>query len=486
MKEVDWLLKGEPREVQMEALRRSYPRRGYAHFLEMRLGKSSLLLAEFELFRRDHGFKWLVVLSPNSFKFEWCEEAIRWGSSVPAHAFDSSDKKTASKFVKDNAAQGGILVVNYESLIQAPIRDFVATVLGPQTMIAFDESIKIKNPQSATTKACIALSKECGARRVLTGKPVTQAPSDLWAQLRAIGELDGQNFFSFRNTYCRMGGFQGKKVIGSKNEEQLQATMAPCAFIARRVDWMKTPGREYATRKLEMIHEQRVHYRSMEQDFLVWLGEGTEAITADQIVSKLLKLQQISSGFIIDEYGKPHDITPVTSNPKVQDLKSFLSEEVTGKLFVVVHYSHSLNLLEEALKEFNPAAIRGAAWHSKNERSVQDEKLKFNSDPSCRVLLGQELACKYGHSIIGAPDDPCLNMAYYENSFSLDDRAQTEERPQGAAQQGLLTIWDYVCSPFEKMPILALQRKEDVSAAVLGYARETGLLPHNWENHNET
>ena len=73
--EAEWLIGGDPREVQLEALRRSFygyelksdkndentvptplrpgysPALGWGHLMEMRLGKTPTILNEFALFR---------------------------------------------------------------------------------------------------------------------------------------------------------------------------------------------------------------------------------------------------------------------------------------------------------------------------------------------------------------------------------------------------------------------------------------------------
>ncbi len=88
-----WHLNGTPRPVQVEALRRSEGRVGYGMWLEQRLGKTAVALNEFVEFVVNHDGKWLLVLSPNSFKPDWIEAVSKWGVGLPAHTFESSDLK---------------------------------------------------------------------------------------------------------------------------------------------------------------------------------------------------------------------------------------------------------------------------------------------------------------------------------------------------------------------------------------------------------
>lgn len=353
-----------------------------------------------------------------------------------------------------------------------------------------DETVNIKNATAETTKAGIVLAKSAGVRRSMTGKPVVQGPHDMWSQMRWAGELSGFNYYAFRNTFCKMGGFKGKAVKGAKEEERFQEMLDACSFRARRVDWLKTPGTDYAVRNLDMLPEQLKHYREMEREFMTWIqtvmadpesvDEDGQIITilADQVITQLLKMSQISSGFVIDEFGKPHDLMPIAKNPMVNAVGSMVRDEINGKTIVFCHYTHTVDMMMEGLKEFQPALIAGEATMKRHGRDVQSEKGRFNGDINCRVMIGQEKAIKYGHTLMGSDSDPCLTEIWAENSYSLDDRAQGEERPQGAGQQGEIAIWDFISSPAQKHAILALQRKEDICASVMGYARETGILPN--------
>ena len=503
---IDWLLKGEPREAQLEALRRSYrgiatrdavdgpvfhrpieghtgdPAKGWGHFLEQRVGKTPTDLNEFMLLRRDFGFKWHIVLVPNAFKDDWPLEAEKFGIDCAAMAMESSKRHLTQKFIDKNKANGGLIAVNYEALRYKDNLAILGQVTGPLTMIGADESISIKNHDSGDTKAAIALAKECKVRRAMSGKPISQGPHDLWAQLRFIAQIEGWNPFAFKNAFCQMGGFQGKQILGSKNEDRLHKIQDVCSWNARKVDWLKTPGKDYAPeRMVALLPDQLVIYKRMQEEFLCEVADGT-IIAADQIITKLIKMQQIASGFIIDEDGKIHDLMPVDKNPKILEVRKMLSEEIRldagGKVIIVCHFRRSMELLEEALGQYRPALIRGKDWHRSNDRDIISEKKRFNEDPNCHIMIGQEQALRYGHTLMGSEDHPCHNEIYYENNYSLNDRSQTEERAQGAGQTAPITIWDFIATEKDRETIQALQRKEDVASVVLRYARGTGVLPH--------
>ena len=463
-----WLLDGAPRPVQMKALEQSYGKTGWGHWLEMRLGKTATALNEFAQYIQDYDMRYMLVLAPNKFKPDWILAAQKWGLQVPMHEFNSSDEKALTDFVKKNAY--GLIAVNYEALVYKKNVDVLKQVVGPQTFIVADESIKLKNPNSKTYKNALRLAKECKYRRTLSGKPLTQGPQDLYGQLRFMGELNGWEYALFKAAFCVMGGFQGKEILGAKNEERLREIIDACSFTARKIDWIEGFEKpDYFTRRVALTLEQRELYVQMQNDFIAELA--TQTVTAEQIITRLIKQMQIASGFIIDENGKVNEVVPLEQNPRIAMVRSLLEDELDTKLIVFAHYRHSINMLERALADFNPAIIRGQSNDS------VEQKRKFNEDESCRVLIGQIDATKYGHELIGSEKSPCLTSLFFENSYSNDSRSQCEERNQRGDRCTPLSVIDLCSTDLDERIIEALQRKEDVASKILGYDRSTGILP---------
>jgi len=484
---VDWLLDCDPRPAQLEALARSYtgmayqdargglvspreirstrdPAIGWGHYCEMRVGKTPILLAEYALFKRDHGFTKALIWSPNKFKGSWALEARRFGIDDPILVFESSRRKEIQKFIE---ADRGICVVNWEAAIYPDLCALLQDFVDEKTLVAGDEAIAIKNRESLVFRNSVILARQGGVVRPMTGKPIVQGPHDLYSQFRWMRHLDGVNYFQFRNRYCVMGGFKGKQVLGVKNEDALQELIFRCAFYARRRDWATFFEPEQVTRPVDMLPAQRAAYQSMEEDFIVWLGEEI-GVSVEQVITKHLKLQQISSGFFYGEDGTTHWLVDPAKAPKMLDLKALLESEIEGKTIVIAHHAPTIQSLTEQLADYHPAVIKGKM----KTGDVDAQKFKFNNDPKCRVMIGQDQAIKYGHTLMGTPDDPCQTIYYYENGYSLDTRSQTMERNQGEGQTDATVLFDPVCSPVEEAIAGALQRKEQIAGTILGYYKK--------------
>ena len=171
-----------------------------------------------------------------------------------------------------------------------------------------------------------------------------------------MGGLDGVNFYQFRNRYIKMGGFMGKQVLGLLEDKKAEydAHIKDWWFMAKKVDWLDLPEKIYSIRQLELNPHQEVHYKEMLQNLSTEID--TSKITAANVITKMLKLQQISSGFAYDKDGKVMRIPGSVS--KLDDLKNLIGM-TTGKILVSVVFKATLDLLMEELKAFNPAVIAG-------------------------------------------------------------------------------------------------------------------------------
>lgn len=488
---VKWLLPNvAPKHVQLEALSRSVlgekvcesrydepvvtkvgagPLPGWAHFMRMRLGKTYVALAEFLWLREDFGVSNMLVFSPNKYKEAWKLEASISGVMNPVHVFESGRAKDAEKFVANN--DNGVMIVNYEALIQPRNLLLIQKFVNPNTFIVCDESIMIKNRSTSFFKGVHSFTKQTKYKRILTGSPIAHGPQDLYSQLRAIGALEGTNFYSFRNSFCAMGGFKGKQIVGIKNPEALKALLRRYAFVARRSDWVDDFEPDYFTRETPLVGEQYSHYKTMSEEFIAHV-RNTPGIAADQVISQYEKLGQISSGFIIDDGGNPHALLPFDKVPKVSDALWLLENEIECKVIIVAHHMYVIEQLMTVMGKYNPALIGGGTTMKKFKLEIEAEKFRFNNDPTCRVVVAQGQAVKYGHTLVGTESDPCEVTMFLENNYSLDTREQTEQRNVSQNQKKPMVIIDFVSSPIEARVIKALQRKESVARAITSHTSE--------------
>jgi len=467
--ERSWFLKGKPHAVQMRALELSNRRKGFLHFEEQGLGKTAIVLAEYADFVNEGLIDGMVVVCPNSLKINWFKEADKWGAKYKTRIVLPEDIKSLDL---NKMKPPFIITINYESIRKGTrgLEALNAIMKGRRSMVAADESINIKNPHSNQTFELMDLSKGAAFTRSMSGAPISQGPHDLWAQGRFVGLYNGIRATQFKLRYCRMGGFQGRQVVGVKEDlvEELWRTVDENGFRALKEEWTDLPEKIYALpRMITMTKEQRRMYLEMKEEFITYLDETDEGsfVEAQMTMTKLMKLHQISSGIIIDNEGLEHFIIPTEENPKMQEVLRAL-QETRGKVLIFTHFRLSTKAVFEYLgkRGYEPVLLEGGM----KVQEVENRKEIFNDDSKCRVAVLQAQSHMYGHTLLGGKgEDRCSTSFYYEVDYNLNTRVQTEDRNHRYGQDKAVVYVDFIASEIEEIAVTALQRKKNVAKLIL-------------------
>jgi hypothetical protein len=435
------------------------------------MGKTGTVLADFELLRRQGLADTLIVVCPNSLKYAW-QDAIcdEWNVPAFSYVYEASKRKQVPDCFRRKEGTALILIINYDSLAAAVDYGYFNLFDPRRAMIAFDQSTEIKNHGAQRTKAALKLARSFAYKRVLAGKPTSNGNHELWAQLKVI-DATAMGFYGFRNTFCVLGGYMGKQVVGEQNTAYLRDTMAPHCFIAGDKYLAEFEPKIYAPiRHVGMTPNQTKAYKQMEKDFLIAMDSGD--ITAAIALTKYLRLQQISSGFATSETGMETVIVEPHFNPRLKEVYNIIKEEVENKVIVFYKFQQSYDWLEDTLAEFNPATIKGGM----RGEAVEAQKRLFNTDPNCKVLIAQIEVAKMGHTLPGTDEMPCDTIIFYENNYSLITRSECEARPEKMGRKIPIEVIDLVSSAMDKEMVKALQKKENAAMALMGYSRKHGVL----------
>lgn len=458
---MEWLINKSPYEVQAKALERTaHAPHGFAYFMEMGLGKTAVVIAEFMQLVVACKVRKLVVVAPFSLLQNWKREVALWTDGIKG--VNGNLRVSVWPDTKD----ADVYILNYEAFAVGGATG-TAFVRGlcdnNDTIMVLDESTQIKNNSSVRTKALLSLARSAAFTRVLSGAPMTQGPHDLWSQLKFINELRGVNYYQFRNRYCRLGGFKGKQIMGPNPERisELHDILSRCAFRAKKTNWLDLPEKTFFEREIKLSSSYISAYKKMTREMYMEIGGGE--VSAPMAISLMLKLQCISSGFVITDEGET--VRLPGANAKLNELLSIIDTELDTKVIIPLYFQESQLILQEALTKQKIPFARILSKMSPGE--IEDEKKKFNKDDSCKVALAQTSSQKYGHTLLGTNQTPCHTTIFYENTFSLDDRLQMEDRNHRIGQRFPVNIIDLVCSPIERKAILALQRKENVAKVIV-------------------
>lgn len=462
---IKWPLKSKPFGVQAYALWRAGApgspvahKPGFCFYMEQGLGKTKTTLAEFQALYELGIYKTLIVVTVNSMKATWRQEMLDEEYPFDIHVWPSY-KSLPQK------TDGQVIIINYEALFRRGGDMLIPWARKSKTLLVFDESTGLMNPDSQQSKAGLTLATMATGVRMLAGKPNPNGPHNMWAQLKAVGAPVGV-FHAFRNQFCVMGGFQGRVIVGQKNVDKLSTLLLPRAFFADKTTWAPSlPEKKNATLICEMTEKQRAAYKTMAKDLYAEV-EG-KVIEIDRTLHRSMKLQQLTSGWIYDEDRNAHKLDPKGKIPKIEMVKDFIANS-SGKTLIFAHFDQTLRLLMEAFPNA-PFALSKARM---TEAELERNKARFNSDEDREPFIASSSVLKFGHTMVGTPVNPCQNVLFVENTYSLLTRTQAEDRShRWGASCDIVTYYDIVCSPVDKVMIDALRRRKDLSEALLNGLR---------------
>ena len=360
------------------------------------------------------------------------------------------------------------LCVNYDGIKTA--RGKVATLEfcrahRNRLMIIADESHQIKNQRSARFKAMMRLSEYSSHRALATGTPIAKDLTDEWAQMKWLNEdiLGIRYVTAFRAEYCIMGGFQGRSVIGHRNVQRFKKKVDPYSFRATKDDLGILP-KQYGEWVFDLTDYQKALQRELKQEFKAQLESGNLVQIADS-VTFMGKFQQIASGFLITDTGKPEEIMGISENPRLAAMVDWL-DTFEGKAIVWARFQHDFRLIARMLDH---TGTSHATYYGATSEKDRVEAVRGFLDPAgFRVLVANPSTAGTGLNLQGS----CNNVLYYSNSFNAIDRWQSEDRVHRIGTVGAVKYVDLIGKGSPDRAIMRnLRNKKSISDMALGDIR---------------
>jgi len=454
---------------QLVALRKAYKPPEYALFHEMGTGKTytaiNLAAARYEAGLIDA----LVVICPTPIKHIWEAELEKFCPvDYSCWVWESGDR-SGEKWFRVKRDELKVLVVGVESLSIKNGRSIQAVEYFKRFhkfMCVVDESSRIKNWKAARTKTVIEIGGWAEFRLILTGTPVTQGLEDLFGQFLFLNAkiIDCKNYFVFRNKYCVMGGFQGKQILGYQFKEDLLGRVAPYTDYVTKEQCLDLPEQVYPEPiVVKPTDEQKRVMLQMKTEYAME-DQGKE-ITVSTVLERTLRYQQVIGGtFPYEEADGTYQTIPISGkNPKLEALIEYIELlPRESKVIVWARFVPEIEYIVEALGfEYGRERVvsfYGATTHEErreNSRRIQE-------DPTCRFIVSNQTVGGYGQTWT-TPNF----VVYYSNTFSYEDRYQSESRPHRKGQVNHVTYQDIeMAVPQDRMILRAVRKKRNLAEEV--------------------
>jgi SNF2 family DNA or RNA helicase len=336
-----------------------------------------------------------------------------------------------------------IIVINYESLWREP---FASWSLGAGfDMVVLDEIHRIKAAGGKTTKFCERIGRDVPYRLGLTGTPLPHSPLDIYGQYRFLDTgIFGTAYTKFRSDYAVMGGFQGHQIISFKNLDTLASKMYSIGFRVMSKDVFDLPPFIDETREFSLEPDERSMYRDMETNFCVALNDGM--VTADNALVKLLRLQEITSGYL--------DGQQIGTGKK--KLLADLMEDFNEDEPIVIFARFTKDL--ENIKEVTQSQGRKYAELSGHANELAKWQQGHADVLGVQIKSGRE----------GVDFTRSRYCIYYSLGYSLGDYNQSRARLDRPGQQRSGVYYHLIAKrTIDEVVMKALANREEVVESVL-------------------
>lgn len=310
----------------------------------------------------------------------------------------------------DDPGSTVIFLVNYDG-----IKNIFHQVTGVKwDMVVCDESTKIKSTTAIRTKILWAVGKHVKRKVIMTGFPVTERLSEIYAQFKFLGLSDilAPTYHDFIHHYfVRTGG----GLVPMRNSvKQIIEKIRPYTIRVTN-ESLKLPPQIYKTISVDLTSEQNLLLKELNETYKLEFGKVQ--IDTQHIFTLVSKSLQICDGFVQDQDGH----IGIIDSDKDEALLDTLDQiDVTrNKVVIWCAFLFSIKKLAKILSKFNiPVLTMTGA--TKNENEIVR---KFQTSKTHNVFLATQKKAAESITLTSAK-----YAIYYSNIWSYDSRGNSEAR----------------------------------------------------------
>lgn len=437
--------------------------KGFGFLFEMGCGKTLTAIATMGAAYQMGAIRRVLIVAPTSVCSVWPKEFEEYADFKHNVAVLLGDKQKRLATLRGLAAFPFnallVAVINYESTWREGI--FEALMDFAPDMVICDESQRIKEPSAKQSKAMHEIGDIAKYKLILSGTPVQNNAIDLYSQYRFLDpSVFGTNFYAFRNRYAIMGGFDRRQIIGYKDLDKLIQKEHSIAYRVTKEEALDLPEQTFLTQFITLEGKDKDLYNRIKRDSFAELENGGQ-ITAPTVLTKLLRLQQFTGGFIqADEGTRPEFVF----KGKIGALEDILDDYVISagkKLVIFCRFRPEIDLIGASLKKkrIRYASIYGDIKIEDRGPIVED----FQKNPETKVFLAQIDTAGLGITLTAA--DTCV---YYSENFNYAAYSQSLARIHRIGQKNRCTYIHLVVEhSIDETILKALAKKEDLAKTVV-------------------
>ena len=448
----------------------------YAFFYDTRTGKTPLSLAiMYDDIVANPSNKWLVVCPLILIENAWIPDAAEF---VPEITTISCHASTPAKRIERINSKANIYVTNTESFVKYREHFDKMHLTG----CIIDESSDMKSPKSKVSKELVDFAQTLERFYLLSGTPAPNGEQEYYMQLKAVDYFGIQQSYSqFKEHYFVNMSYNPqyeKLALRPDKKDELFTLIRKYALYVDKEDVLTTPGRTFHEVEFELPAELKKHYNKLKNELYVELGDGLR-VTAPSAAAKLNKLNQVTSGFIIDtqavkenKFYADNNVTEwyMLDKYRFDKLEELLdSPNVRGEQVLIwANYRKEFEIIESRLGSKCRCVYGGTSLAEKNEA------IKLFKEGSIQYLIANPASADKGLTLTNAHIS-----IYFSLNWSYELFKQSMERIYGGIQKQPKPCDYYVMIAKGTIDRVlysdVLQGKGAASYAVLNHLKGSGV-----------
>lgn len=350
-----------------------------------------------------------------------------------------------------------------ETMTRKDVRNLVARILRrkKRVMLVVDESDDFGAPGSKKTAMLRAMARKCAFRRILSGTVVENSPLRAYSQYELLeeGALGHRTYEEFKGRYARYeretnrNGQSYPVLKEYVNLDELKERMARYSSVVLRSDCADLPDLVRSRRPVRMTDEQRDLYRQLHRTFLLETADG-QTLSVGENTSRLVKLQQVASGFVYDEFRRLHVIPG--GNPRLDDLV----DEVMltgGRTVVWCAFREDMDMVAAALRNAGRRVLEYHGRTSDEDKAYARVAFAPGSREPVDDLVGHPKSGGRGLNLSAAD-----KIIWYSHTFDAVVRSQADERATEVGGANVPVV-DLVAAPVDEYILDTVSEKVDVA-----------------------
>lgn len=401
-------------------------RNRFCFFFDTRTGKTPLSLSiMYDDLMKHPEHKWLVICPLILIENAWLEDAGKFVPNLKTVNCHASTKAKRLKAIQSNAQ---IYVTNIESF--AAYKEYFDKI--PFTGCFVDESSVMKSHKSQQSEAIVDFAHTVKRFYLLSGTPAPNGEWEYYKQLQAIDYYCVPKYWThFKEHYFVDVSFSQYEQLQMRpdRKEEFDELLQRYAIYVDKEDVLTLPGREFIEHIVEMPEELKKHYRTLKNELYIELSEDKK-LTAPSAAAKLNKLNQVTSGFIIDTqamkenkfYGEEQTDWYMLNEYRFNELDWLLaSEACVGKQVLIwANYRKEFETIKGRLGEKCRCVYGATTLAEKNEA------IKLFKEGKIQYLVANPASADKGLTLTN-----CHTCIYFSLNWSYELFKQSMDRIYG-------------------------------------------------------